>query len=440
MRETGVVRKELNGDEAAPYIGAARTMLGIVKNQLSFNGLAQGKGTRTFPDGTIIEVTSIYGQDKITITRPAPVVNAPVVEEIALPAPQVPEYEPVLQDWEESVTAGGLAGCGYFYIPDPAGPGNPTLQQQPYRWTPREGRVMLPLLPGYTAATPVAISGNGRVIVGRASSYGVTAVGVYWDAAGVHQLPAGITGGSGVSADGMEFLVGGVFGLARWSAAGGLGAPITGHNGGYPPRMSRGGEFVSISVGSFPNTRGTIINRAGQRFTAPVDSYAIDVSDTGVALIGGVGNNNNYLWDSRRGILTRLPDMLDIRAISSDGRHATGRGWDSEAVHYFNGVLNVLSPGATPIGGSFPMCIDAVGSHALIGGSAAIVGDTSNTAPNGDDAIWELKGGVYSLTRLAPPPSYLGDGGTMVGITIIREPTLVADGTNHMGVVSTAQQ
>ena len=440
MRETGVVRKELSGEEAAPYIGIARTMLGVVKNQLSFNGLAQGKGTKVFPDGTIIVAQSVFGQDKITITRP---VIAPVtlpVEEFVPPTPQLPEYAPVEAPWEESVTAGGLAGCGYYYIVDPAGPGSPSIQQQPYRWTPREGRVLLPLLPGYTAATTSAISGNGRIIVGRASSYGGTPVGTYWDANGVHQLPAGVTGGIGISADGMEFLLGGTFGMARWSASGGLGTPITNHNGGYLPRLSRGGEYISYSVGSFPNTRGTVMNRAGQIFTAPVNSYAKDVSDTGVALIGGVGNNNNYLWDVKRGNITRLPDLSEVRAISSDGRHVVGRDWDSAAIHYTNGVVTVLEPGATLVASSFSQCLDALGSHVLIGGCAALVGDTSNDAPNADDSVWELKTGVYTLTRLPPPPSYLGDGGLMVGITIIREPTLTADGTNHMGVVSTAQQ
>lgn len=73
MRETGPVRKELIGDDAAPYMGAARTVLGQLKNDMAFNELAQGQRTRRLPDGTVIEVSSRFGQDEVHIFTPTPV-------------------------------------------------------------------------------------------------------------------------------------------------------------------------------------------------------------------------------------------------------------------------------------------------------------------------------------------------------------------------------
>ncbi|MHB0965272.1 MAG: hypothetical protein ACYC36_02350 [Bellilinea sp.] len=71
-REVGVVRKRLSGEAAAPYMGIARTQLGILKEAMSFQGLQQLQRTVQLSDGTQIFVSSIFGQDTIRIDTPTP--------------------------------------------------------------------------------------------------------------------------------------------------------------------------------------------------------------------------------------------------------------------------------------------------------------------------------------------------------------------------------
>jgi hypothetical protein len=93
MREFREVRKDLSGDEAAPYIGLARTLLGQLKNRMAQGGLAQLARTVTLPDGTTISVASRLGQDTVRIIAAAPVL--PVEQRPVEGLPEVPELEPV---------------------------------------------------------------------------------------------------------------------------------------------------------------------------------------------------------------------------------------------------------------------------------------------------------------------------------------------------------
>lgn len=65
-----VIRKSLSGDAATPYLGIARTQLGILKNLMSFQELKQLSRTVELSDGTRIFVQSIFGQDTIRIDMP----------------------------------------------------------------------------------------------------------------------------------------------------------------------------------------------------------------------------------------------------------------------------------------------------------------------------------------------------------------------------------
>jgi len=85
MREFGPARKELSGEEAAPYIGVARVLLGKLKNDMAFNKLSWGTRQQQLEDGTVIAVTSMYGADTFRILAPVPppppVLNAEVIEQ-----------------------------------------------------------------------------------------------------------------------------------------------------------------------------------------------------------------------------------------------------------------------------------------------------------------------------------------------------------------------
>lgn len=67
-KEFGVVRKRLNQAEAAPYIGIARKFLGMLKEQMGFQGLQQ-LAWHDIPiaPGVTCSVRSVHGQDVIQI-------------------------------------------------------------------------------------------------------------------------------------------------------------------------------------------------------------------------------------------------------------------------------------------------------------------------------------------------------------------------------------
>lgn len=93
MRDSGPIRKGLGNDAeaAAPYIGVARTMLGMLKSQMAYNGLAQLSRTVQLADGTTITVSSRYGQDAVRIAAAGPVArpNVHVIDQHGVDLGQV---------------------------------------------------------------------------------------------------------------------------------------------------------------------------------------------------------------------------------------------------------------------------------------------------------------------------------------------------------------
>jgi hypothetical protein len=96
MRDTGPVKKDADTPDAQDQIGAGRTQLGILKNQMALGGVSLGKRTVVLPDGTTIVASSIAGIDKVTIRQAAelppgaPPPPAPRVREPRLPEPPPP--------------------------------------------------------------------------------------------------------------------------------------------------------------------------------------------------------------------------------------------------------------------------------------------------------------------------------------------------------------
>lgn len=92
MREFGPVRFLLGNspeeaEAAKPYLGIARTQLGITKNLMALGGLTQGARAMTLPDGTVIICHSRMGQDTVQIAVPT-VASVPQIT-TARP-PQIP--------------------------------------------------------------------------------------------------------------------------------------------------------------------------------------------------------------------------------------------------------------------------------------------------------------------------------------------------------------
>lgn len=103
MRETGPARKSSDGDPAASsaQMGAARTQLGILKNLMALGGLPSGARTVRFEDGTEIRVTSINGQDSISIVTATAGIEPP-------PEQAIPELAPIDVAEVQSTTGIGV--------------------------------------------------------------------------------------------------------------------------------------------------------------------------------------------------------------------------------------------------------------------------------------------------------------------------------------------
>jgi hypothetical protein len=87
MREFGPVRFLLGNsreeaEAAKPYMGIARTQLGITKNLMNLGGLQQYARVITLPDGTVIRCQSVMGQDFVAITPPGSPSRKPTSEPI----------------------------------------------------------------------------------------------------------------------------------------------------------------------------------------------------------------------------------------------------------------------------------------------------------------------------------------------------------------------
>jgi hypothetical protein len=106
MREFREIRKGLgeNAEAAAPYLGVARTQLGILKARMAHGQLGQLTRTVTLEDGTSITVSSRMGQDSVRITAASPNVieelPTPEVREADIPEPDEPPRVPLAPDLE----------------------------------------------------------------------------------------------------------------------------------------------------------------------------------------------------------------------------------------------------------------------------------------------------------------------------------------------------
>jgi hypothetical protein len=87
------MRKSFSGDRdtAFTFIGAGNAQLEIMKNMMRLGGLQQMMRTVEYPDGTIIQLASIFGQDFVSIHSPViPIAPEDAVAEVEV----VNEYNP----------------------------------------------------------------------------------------------------------------------------------------------------------------------------------------------------------------------------------------------------------------------------------------------------------------------------------------------------------
>ena len=152
MKELREVRKRLSGPEAAPYMGYARKLLGMMKLQMQFNHLDQLQWVKDLPEGVRVLVQSVFGQDEIQISVPVVKLKHPF-------GYQRKGYIPMQHD-----IIVGFSGNSFT---------NPTATMPVTACYWRNGSVtQLPLHPDYATSMATAISKNGKVIVGAVGTNG----------------------------------------------------------------------------------------------------------------------------------------------------------------------------------------------------------------------------------------------------------------------------
>lgn len=430
MREFGPAFKQLQGDEAMPYIGVARTILGQMKNQMRLGNMPTGRWVRQLEDGTVITVTSQYGIDAIQIMAPVP---GPAVQ--SEPTLTNPDVTFPVDTPSDGYT---IFGCGVYSVVGTGG----ALHNQAFWWSRSTGVVLLqsPLIGTDPSFTAKAISPDGQTVVGYGAVYG---------GAGSFPFMWTRTGGTSVigkvgflaydiAENGDVLIVGPASEIYRWNK-GNLNLVSPGPEASSTPTLSANGQYLAASIGTYPNYVPTVWDRQGRAYTCPLTGLYVAraVSDTGVVVVGTAVPNTlgQFIWDIHKGTVTSFvdPGIVGPEDITRDGLFVCGWGdWqggvgsetlNSSPATYYDVSKQVsveLPPGPQTYVRSIAYGIDHYDGYILIGGYAALTGKPDNSLPNADMALWELKGGKTALTRIRSP-SY-PQTGQFTDVTIFRPP------------------
>ena len=365
MRETGPTRKRIEGDAegAPPYVGAARTLLGQLKNRMQLGGLTQLSRMVVMPDGTRITVASRFGQDSITIVPPvlvAPGVPAP----IALP---LPPFEPPLD-----------------VVPVPELP--PQTLQIPG---------------GLTIVGECDDQANGYLIGGSNGPVDFIGHAVRWGGSGVVEdlgYPPGmlLAGASGCSADGSVI----------------VGSANDNNNFanyiGWRWRSSQG----------FQNLGGI-----GTDIFGNVNTHATGVSADGATVCGYSYSGSQvlpFVWKQSTGMVALpVPGLNSCVAwgISGDGQYVCGSvtlpSGDTQAALWHEGQLQLL--GSPASGGSWGFTNDA----RAVSNTGVAVGSMTPDGNTLAACYWDKNGGQNMLASLTPGESSAASGITPDGSVIV---------------------
>lgn len=374
MRETGPAAKVYISDQgnsaeaqrlAAPYIGPARTLLGVLKHDMGFSGLQQGQAFKDFPDGTRIIAESRFGQDKFTITT-APQLS-PVPSPAEPPPPELPEPPPVREPHIPSeiegfqVVVAGTCGPGFGDAPATG------AVFRPWIWTPGKGTVEIPMMAGIRAAWVNAISANGQVVVGTWRNALEIEGSWRWDAVrGMQDLgnlgypESSEAGATGANADG-SVIVGhdrDTLGFSRawvWTEADGM--RVLPDSIGLPACISPNGKWIagSCSVpvqdyqytahGPDPVTLDSVITAGAGGMRWQLDNGRISAGQP-MPVSGSIQGHHTAYFGTLP-ITWYTPIQITPAAIADDGTVA-GAGWAALLLSPENQITNMYDPGSTP--------------------------------------------------------------------------------------------
>lgn len=343
-REDREIRKEISGPEAMPFMGRARLLLGQMKEHMKFASLSQLQWVKDYKDGVRIIVSSVFGQDKVSISLGK--ASSKIVERI---------ITEVTEDQVEVITGFAISGTSYF----------------PCYWK-DNGPLIALSKGGHTENVYAYDSGlDGDIIVGgveRNYSKNIPAKACRW-VKGEFQL-LGINGyAKCVSADG-TIIVGDVdsndTALFVWTEeTGAIVLPTYGYYANHWFSLTDDGKFgVAFNGAPTPSLAGTgidkIINTATNDRVSPALHRTFDCSADGNIAVGYIYNSGletevPYMWSADAGVSRVSPFGKSggmLYGISGDGSVIIGEDWnivDGWYGDYGAFLHNTVSGNSTPI-------------------------------------------------------------------------------------------
>ncbi|WP_105133469.1 hypothetical protein [Burkholderia sp. BE12] len=429
MREFREVRKDLTGDEAAPYIGVARTLLGQVKNQMRLGGLSQLTRSIALPDGTTLVATSRFGQDTIrVIAAPTSGGFVPASQPSSIEQPSgAPEPFSTTIPWVPSHVAVG-------------GAYNNTIGLTGIYWpTEKDAPIDVGASFGNSDIGQylTSVTADGHTAVGWWGNVGVT----YTRSGGLHDVPApdvdNDPNGNGNSTAASISYDGGTVGVAVVGRTSLFAIDYAWH-----PKTGVFSQVPQMLVATQFPTETAIISGNGKVLAGrgPIagGSYAIVVDIASGAVLKTIANGKvvalNYDGSVAVGCLNDgQPNVQAMiwtptqtislgvgicEGVSADGSVACGTF--GSAWYATTGFIWTKSKGVLPIPGfSAAHCVSPCGT--AIGGANAtspVVWDihgnmTALALPAGSYIYAPTYGGVFGLAQRAPL-ALLGQGDTSI--------------------------
>lgn len=398
MREYREVRKELSGDEAAPYIGLARVLLGALKLRMHIGGLAQLSRSVTLPDGTTISVASRHGQDSIRIgaaVTPAAPTSVPPEAPQPFTIPQPEDVFPPLElpprtivagwayddlhyasatiwkkktephnigrpfgstsSWATGISVDGRIVVGYCNVDASTVIG--------FRWTASGGFQNL----GSTYAIVTGVSYTGEVVVGYDDSGDVNQAFYWTPRTGLVLLPApagafyavanGVSGNGNVIV-GQAYYPGFVSAACTWDRQSGKVSVIAATSGGNSASANGstvvGTVYGAGSLSSYPaRWRGGTVTNLGM-LPGGVRGQAFAASAGGNVIVGSITDDSSgslaFYWTAASGLVNLGPRTAN--GVTADGAFIAGMDATMPVVWNLHGQKTVLPLPAGMIAGT----------------------------------------------------------------------------------------
>lgn len=423
MRDTGPIGKSIDGngdtEAAAAYMGVARTVLGLLTNDMRANGLSIGTRTANLPDGASIRVVVVGNNKRVFISAPVAGPGSNRGPEIQLPLSETANPPIPLP--------GGVILVGES--DDNSFPYN----GHPVWWTNPNTINQVPFLGGTYTGGCSAVSADGSTIVGGMQGdiggHGFRKVGnIIEDIGSIGSAPDAFP--TGVSGDGEAICANCrvIFGTTgylpyMWRRSTGFVALDTaGSTSARAYCISPNGRYIGGTIFIDSNSMAAIWDNGKLRVLVnnTALNVVIGVADTGRAC--GSADNTAVYWEpdgSQVAISARYTTGAAACSITQDGTAIVGtlNAGLSDSIPFSrnratqdsSSFLWTAQSGMQVLGtGSGAYAISPRGT--LIGGEHVVSNGGSGSVPVG--RIWHRSGSSIDIAQLPDSEGYvLGIGG-----------------------------